>query len=246
MPFPRTWRPGCAAYLTAAVLAGMPSAARADLRFLGPVVDVGEVRSGVPLSHPFAFVNDGPGVAEITEVRPGCGCLMPRLPQRRVGPGEHGVVHADLNTLGQSAGPHTWRLHVRYRCGPAEGEAELTVTARVVTEVTVQPAALTVFAGGAVSQEVVLTELRPQPLTVTEVRASSPRPQCRRGEPGRDALGNWCRAVQVAVAEDCPEGRHDEFLDLYTTDPSYRHLRVPVTVVKRLRSRLAVTPGEVT
>src|SRR5205823_6646226 len=58
--------------------------------------------------------------------------------------------------------------------------------------------------------------------------------------------GQTTQSIRLAVTEDCAQGRHDEFLHLRTDDPEYQDLKVPVTVVKRSRQRLAATPSEVT
>src|SRR5947207_10267145 len=91
--------------------------ARADLRFDATAVNLGEIRAGVPLVSQFTFVNDDPGAVEVSEVRPGCGCLSARLEQRRFTAGQHGVIPLEIHTLGQAAGPHTWQLTIAYRDG---------------------------------------------------------------------------------------------------------------------------------
>jgi hypothetical protein len=230
----------CASILVC--LAG--STARADLRFAAPRAKVGELRSGAKVAHSFAFVNEGPDAVEILEARPGCGCLTP-LPARRVyGPGEEGSIPLEINARGQSAGPHTWRLALRYRAGAAERETTLEVTAQVLTEVTLQPAALTLFADGPLTQEIVLTDTRPHPLTVTATATSCPALRARLTEPYRDGLGHWLRKITLEI-DACPEGRHAERLLVYTNDPDYRELEVPITLVKRARQRLTATPDRV-
>jgi hypothetical protein len=42
-----------------------------------------------------------------------------------------------------------------------------------------------------------------------------------------------------------PDGRHDEALHLYTSDPEYPDLKMPFTVVKRSRRRVSATPAAV-
>src|SRR4051794_30336316 len=83
---------------------------RAELRFAARRADLGEVRSGAKRGHAFAFVNAGSGPAEIVEVRPGCGCLRPRLGRTVYQPGEQGTISLEVNARGESAGPHVWRL----------------------------------------------------------------------------------------------------------------------------------------
>ena len=58
---------------------GAPARLRAELRFQQTTCEVGEVRGGAVLVPRFTFTNVGSTPVEITEVRPGCGCLKPRL-----------------------------------------------------------------------------------------------------------------------------------------------------------------------
>lgn len=232
--------------ITLLMLVGGVSSARADLRFAQPAADAGEVRSGTPLVHAFGFTNPGPDPVEILEVQGSCGCLHPTAEPRTVPPGGEGKVRLEVHTLGQAAGPHTWRTRLRYRSGAAEYEMTLLLSARLVTEVTVQPASLTVFADGAVGHELLLTDLRPRPLGIAAVRATSPLLRPRVADEYRDGLGHLVRRIRLDVADDYPEGRHDEALDILTDDPAYQDLRVPVTVVKRARQRCTARPGAVT
>jgi hypothetical protein len=238
-----------AVVLLLCVLVGSPS--RAELRFGRTQVEVGEVRSGAPLAQRFAFVNDGPTPVAITAVQTSCGCLTPRLEPAGTSlphtyrPGEQGALLLEVNTLSQNQGVHTWRLVVCSETAGEPHETELRVSGRVVTEVAVQPAELTVFADAAVAHEIVITDVRPQPLHVTEVRGTSPRLTGRVTEQSRDAAGHWLCKVRLEVAGDYPEGRGQQILDIVTDDPTYRDLRVPLTVVKRGRQRLSASPSPV-
>jgi hypothetical protein len=220
--------------------------ARAGLRFEQTTVRVGEVRSGAALAEEFRFRNDGPGDVELLEARPSCGCLRPTLSRRLLHPGDAGAVRLEVNTLTQAAGPHAWQLHLRYRQGDAVEEEILQVAASVVPELTVQPAALTLFTDRALSQEVVLTDLRARPLEGIELRTSAAGLRASLMERARDAVGHPVFRIRLDVAADYPEGRYEEALDIYTGDPLYRHLQVPVTVVRQPHQRLAALPAEVT
>jgi hypothetical protein len=219
--------------------------ARADLRFPEPVADAGSVRTGAPLAHTFHFINTGPGTIEVTEARGSCGCLSPKLEKRVYAPGEEGDLVLEVNTLSQSAGGHSWRVYFNYREGNRLYQTTLRLGANVVTEITVQPAALTVFAEQAVGHEVLLTDQRPQPLAVSELRTSSPKLRSRIAGTYVDARGCRVCKIQLEVTEDYPEGRHEEVLDIHTDDPMYRDLRVPVTIVKRARQSVGVFPAQV-
>jgi hypothetical protein len=219
-------------------------AVRADLRFARTEANLGEVYSGKPLAHDFLFDNPGPEAIEVIDVRAGCGCLTPRLDTRTYRPGERGSLRVEVNTLTQPPGPNTWRVQVTYRCGDAVREVSLALSAEVLVEVSVQPAALNVIADRGVSHEVVVADRRDKPLNVTEVRTSSPHLHARVAEQYRDVLQRWIRKVRLDVADDFPEGRHEEAMTIYTDDPGYGELRVPVTVTKRPRQRVTATPNE--
>jgi hypothetical protein len=82
-------------------------------------------------------------------------------------------------------------------------------------------------------------------MTVRDVRASSEKILPRIGEPTVDAQGHTAWKVRLAVADDYPDGRHEEILCIYADDPRYREVRVPVTIIKRVQQRLAAAPSEV-
>jgi len=151
----------------------------------------------------------------------------------------------EINTLSQAPGPHTWAVTLKYQTANVSRELSLRLTARLVREVTVQPAALVVFADKIAQHELVLTDLRAEPLVIREACASSGKLCARIGDPTRDVHGHTTWKIRLAVADDYPDGRHEEILHVYTHDPRYQDLRVPLTVIKRVQQRLAATPGEV-
>jgi Protein of unknown function (DUF1573) len=221
------------------------TSARADLAFAKPTIDAGDVRSGTPLKRPFAFVNAGPDTVEITDLHTSCGCLKPTLAQRVYRPGERGEVVLDVHTLSQPAGEHTWRMRVVYRSGGESHEADLAITGRIVTEVAVQPASMTIFTDRAAAHEIALTDLRDRPLSVTAVHTSSPHLKAEVKQIGNDSAGHRVVTVALSLGADCPEGRHEEAVVLLTDDVDYRELSVPVTVVKNARQRVSASPGAV-
>jgi hypothetical protein len=223
-----------------------PAAARANLQFAAPQVNLGEVRTGKPLAHRFAFVNQGPEQVEITGLQPSCGCVTPRLPQRVYRPGEGGALRLEVHTLSQPPGPHRWTVQVNYRRGGVPGQVLLEMVARVVSEITVRPAALTIFAESAVGHDIILTDTRPRPLHVTALHASAPDLTARMTGTARDAAGHAISTVHLEMGNGFPEGRHEEEVVIHTDDPAYGELRVLVTVVKRPRQRLAALPDRVT
>jgi hypothetical protein len=227
------------------ILAATPTV-WADLRFAESAVDVGEVRSGAPLTHRFAFVNEGPEEVEITGLRASCGCMKPRLEQRKYGLGEKGALVLDVHTLGEVAGDHTWQLAVAYRCGSTLHEATLDLRGRVITEIVVQPPSLTLYTLGNLGHQLTLTDLRERPLTVVQVRTTSPGVKAQVTQTGQDLAGHRQITVGLRVEGTCPNGRYEEVVSLLTDDNTYPELRVPVTVVKRSRQRVSASPASVT
>ncbi len=235
------------AYLvTALVTVLVASTARAELRFQEPQANAGVVYTGAQLVHRFPFVNQGPGVVEVRDIRASCGCLAPRLPQRTYQPGQEGELELDVNTLSQAAGPHTWSVRLEYQSDGNSYISQVQLSAKVITEVTVQPAALVVVTDRAAGSTLLLTDLRPKPLTITRVEVSSSKLKTQTSPKYRDVQGHWATRIHLEVAADYPDGRHDEVLHIYTDDARYPDLRVPLTIIKRFRQRLAATPSQVT
>jgi hypothetical protein len=218
------------------MMAWLTPAVRADLHFQQPAADAGEVRGGAVLVHRFAFKNTGLQAIEITGVQSGCGCLTPKIEKRVYAAGEEGSLALEVNTLNQAGGAHDWRVEVGWRAGRNENAVTLHLKARVVADMVVQPAALTIFANGAVNHEILVIDRRPQALTVTAARTSSSLLKAQVHGTERDAGGHQVWRIRLDVAGDCPTGRHDEYLVIDTSDPGYRDLKVPVTIIKRARA----------
>lgn len=218
---------------------------RAELECARPMVEKGEVRSGTSLSHRFAFTNQGTETVEVTDVRPSCGCLAPKLEKRRFQPGESGELLLEVNTLTQPAGANTWRVTLHYKAGEHEHELSLYLNARVVTEISIEPPSLAIYTDTSISHEITVIDRRTEPLIVRAVSASSPYVRTHLGALRRDDAGRWVRAIQVEVLADCPEGTHEESLRICTSDPQYPELKVPFTIVKRAHQEVSAAPRAV-
>jgi hypothetical protein len=230
------------AAMLAIALGAVP--ARADLHFPEPVANAGLIYTGMPLVHEFPFENRGSETVVLLEARASCGCTKPRFAQAEYRPGEKGALTLEVNTLSQAPGPHTWIVTLKYRSGEVARDMVLQLNARLVSEVTVQPAVLIVFADKIGRHELCLSDRRPGGLEVLEVRSSSAKLIPRIGETTRDARGTH-RKIRLAVAEDYPDGRHEETIHIYTNDPRYPDIRVPVTLIKHTHQRITATPSTV-
>ncbi len=219
--------------------------ARADLRCAEAVVSLGSVKAGQPLSRRFTLINAGHDEVQITAVQPSCGCLKPRLEERRLRPGDSAVLVLEVNTLTAPAGPNSWRVQTMYTAGGQLLEITVELRATVVSEITVQPAALVLQTESSLGSDIVLTDARSTPLTVTGVRTTAPFLRASVTEPRVDANGRRVQVVHVDAESGVPDGRHDEMLQIYSSDPDYKELRVPVTVVKQSRQSVVANPAEV-
>jgi hypothetical protein len=253
---PAAIRPALGLCVLGLALSAAP--ARAGLECAEPTVRAGEVRSGTPLACDFHLVNRGTQPVEITDVRATCGCLKPQLDRRQVPPGTEAVVHIEVNTLTQPAGPHTWLIRVVYTEEGRPGELGLVLGAKILSEIAVQPPLLTLFlqagtagpgeptAGAAIGHTITVTDRRPRPLAITAVQSSSPYLRVHVGEARRDPAGHWARPLQVEVAADCPPGRQDAVLRILAEDATYPELNVPVTIVQRSATEVRASPEAVT
>jgi hypothetical protein len=100
----------------------------------------------------------------------------------------------------------------------------------------VQPAALTIFGDTTITQEILVTDSRPQPLAVTAACTNSSWLQSRIIQPDRNVVDHQVCRIRLEVAGICSAGRHDESVVISTSDPRYRELTVPVTIIKRAGS----------
>jgi hypothetical protein len=233
--------------LAVALIAAMAWCAvgRAALEIDPPLFYAGEVRAGAALSHRFTLVNRGSDAVELVEVRPSCGCMTATPDRRRFGPGESGSLLLEVNTLTQPDGPASWRVTLLCKSGESAEEKTLTLTARVQADITLDPSALVIVTEGAVNREIILSDRRPHPLTVVRAETTSPQVRTRVSEPSRGADGRWRWVVNLDALAEMPDGRHDEALHLYTSDPEYPDLKMPFTIVKRSRQRVSATPAAV-
>jgi len=238
-------RPRFLQAVTLIVVLASCAVSRAALEIDPPSFYAGDVRAGAALSHRFTLVNRGPDTMEIIEVRPSCGCTTATPDRRRFGPGESGSLLLEVNTLTQPDGPGSWRVTLFCKSGENAEEKSLALTAQVQADITLEPSALVIVTEGAVDREITLSDRRPHPLTVVKAETTSPLVRARMDEPGRGADGRWRCVVHLEAPADLPDGRHDEALHIYTSDPEYPDLKMPFTVVKRSRQRVSATPAAV-
>ncbi len=224
-----------------ALLPICPALAFAQLNFAAPTADLGEMRGGPVYQHRFEFVNESAKPIEITDIRLGCGCLQPVLDQRVYAPGEKGTLLLNVRTLGQPDGPRTWQAHICYRQADKVQETPLIVAARIRNEVTVGPSIIAMTVETTLTQELTITDLRTPPLKVVSVIASSPAVRIR----VQPTANGVTKAILEVSGAALGAGRQEEMLNIYTDDPYYRHLQVPITLTKVNRPAVSAAPDKV-
>jgi hypothetical protein len=228
-------------YCLPLLLLAAPTHADAGLRCVPAAVDLGEVRGGPSRQHRFDLINDGRTTIEIIDIERGCGCLTPRLERKSLGPGEKTSLVVELRTAGQPNGPRSWNLRLRYREGDTVREELLVVAATIRNEVTVQPTILALHVRGALRQEVAVTDLRTPPLKVTSVHVSSPAIRATVQPP----RGGVTRLTLDITAAELKPGAHDAMLSIYTDDPQYSPLQLPITLTRVEQLAVTATPSQV-
>jgi hypothetical protein len=215
--------------------------ATAQLRFVERTVDLGELRGGVVYQHRFEFINDSPNPTEITGIRLGCGCLAPVYDKRMYRPGERGSLLMYIRTLGQPDGTRSWNAHIQYRVADKQNEATLVIGAKIRNEIRITPSILAITVEGTLKQEVIVSDERAVPLNISSVLATSPA--IRAGVmPGKDGV------IKIALeinGSALTASHQEEMLNIYTDDPFYRHLQVPITLTKAARPSASATPPRI-
>ena len=210
-----------------------------------PVADRGQVRGGPVLAHQFEFSNRAASELEIVHVQPSCGCLAPKLSATRLKPGQSATLALSIGTISQPVGDNLWSVRLYYRiAGESDNRiAELRVKAKLVKEVSLEPAALRLMGGPGLAHEITLIDRRDKPLDLTGVFPSSNRITATMGDWKKTDAG-WVRKIQVKLAENCPPGKHEEMIQILSHDADYGEIRVPVTVVRHDKQRFLATPEE--
>jgi hypothetical protein len=151
----------------------------------------------------------------------------------------------EVNTLSEAPGRNTWQITMTYQTEGQSFEIPLRIAAKLRREIVVEPAAVMIMANAAISNEIQVTDLRAQPLSIKDVSTSAAGLKAHWEGESRDASGHRIQKIQLQLSGDFPEGRHNEILSIYTNDPAYREIKVPVTIVKHANQRLNATPGQV-
>jgi hypothetical protein len=212
------------------------------------LVDRGSLRGGPAITQSFEVVNRGAAELAIVHSQPSCGCLAPQISSRALKPGQSAAVRIHIGTLSQPEGENLWTVRIFYRIAGSEVDRtlDLQVKAKLTREVGIEPAALRLAGKPGLAHEITLTDLRAKPLEISGVATSSGRISAIIEQEWQAAGRGWQRKIRVMLTPECPTGKSEEIVQIFSLDPDYREMRLSVTVVRTDRQRFQVTPGEFT
>jgi hypothetical protein len=192
---------------------------------LGPIQPMGESRAT------FVFMNRGSSPVDISEVRPSCSCLQPRVDIRHFEPGEEGRIVLRIQPANETPGRKELFADVLYN-DPEPREVRLTFKLDIPQrQMTVTPPALIVF-HPAGSDETVATftvaDGRKKTFEILDATANSDLVSPVIGERKVSPTGEWSQTVQVTIPGELPKGKNQVLLRIRTSDLDYPELRVPM------------------
>lgn len=204
--------------------AAVPGEPAPRVRFEEPDYDFGEVEAGEEVEHTFVFENAGDSPLSVSKVVTRCGCTATASSDEEIPPGGTGGIQATLETRGFD-GALKKDLIVETN-DPERPVVRLTISGRVISEVTVEP--------GYLNWESLQPGERPRARKLTirfaegrelrleRVHAESPALILKKeSEDGRKAV------YSVALAEDLPEGRFAGRITIRSNSERLPEIHVP-------------------
>ena len=212
-----------------------------------PNADLGDVKSGPALKCEFELKHsEKRGSIAITGIASACGCSKLNVDRKLLEPGETAKLSVAINTLTQPEGPATWKCTVKYThdSDPTIRELELTLKAKIVREISVEPPVLALSTGGDTA--------RSHGITVTDRRAiggmTIVKATCTNAKitldikPAKPADTGTTQAIAVTIPGDLPTGSHDDVITLTTTDAACPELKLPLKIAKRAAGDVSLSP----
>jgi hypothetical protein len=199
------------------------------------LVDLGPVAPSEEIRAHFDFTNRGKAPLTVTDLVPSCGCLQPQMKKKTYRPGESGNFVVRVQTASENPGLKEYTITIRYT-DPAPREVD--VVFRVVlpdNQVTVRPRALAFYqlgeqGPGIAPQKIDVTDRRGRHLNITRVECSRDIADVELAEVDFDEAGHWHAQLNVTVPNRLPAGRVEATVHIFTDDPAYRMLRVPLII----------------
>lgn len=223
----------------------LSSTVQGQLQFTPAYLDLGDIKTGQVFSHQIKVTNGSPEPITVQEIKASCGCVRPVLEPSTLAPGATGILKLEINSLSASEGPTTFGLKLRYPESGQLKEQPFIITARVIQELIITPTSITSFGEKPRPQTITILDRRAKPIRPVKLERTSPYLDVSWIEP-TVAQPQPQYALEVKVREDIPTGRHDHEVIIHTDDADYPVLRIPISVVKKAKSRYVVSPYLVT
>jgi len=204
-----------------------------------------EAPSQPVVSKEFYFRNEGSESVQITDLVPSCGCLKPTASAPEIAPGEIGRITIPVRTANEPSGTREYLVTVRY-LDPSPREA--TLTWKVVLpekKLLIEPRVLMVIGdvAGADSHEVFVSDFRSShqenPLQIYRVESA---PDFINAEAaGQTSTATMSRTgLKVGFSAEMPAGQPRGMITLFTNDPEYPALQIPVIAGRPLKAEDSV------
>ena len=230
----------CVPVLLAVVFHGLGSRQRElttrreqpSLVFNQYLVNLGTVPPDEYVHARFVFQNKGTRPVTVSDLKPSCGCLNPRLEKRIYEPGESGEFFVRVSTANEQPGPQEYFVDVNYN----DGQPRTTRTTFKVTlpklSVTVAPKAIIFYqlSEGETTREVVVTDRRNRTLTPLDVGCEPMLAKAKTSDINDLGDGRRELRLKVTVSGKAAPGRQHAMITMTTDDPVFPVIRVPVII----------------
>jgi hypothetical protein len=164
--------------------------------------DGGTVEEGTVLQYRFTIANRGNAELVLTQVKPSCGCTVPRW-AKIIAPGKEGVIEAELKTTG-FRGSILKHLTV-FSNDPLRPQIELDLKASVTPLVQVQPGLVSLVAVDDQPVRQVFTLERTGGLPMQVLQVSATQPYVKTELTPLPGQGRY--ELAVTLTEETPWGR---------------------------------------
>jgi Protein of unknown function (DUF1573) len=182
----------------------------------------------------FSFKNVSNETITVTELRPSCGCLNPKLEQRVYKPGEEGEFHLRVDPTKEKPGPREYFVDVLYE-DPHPRSARLTYKLTIPDrKIDIAPKALVFYqisdSGESTTQKVVISDYRSRHFEVLGIESTSPLASAQLVSTELDESENLHVTLDVTVAGTVPPGTSRALINVRTDDPTFKVLQVPILI----------------
>ena len=203
-----------------------------------------EAESRPVITEEFFFRNQGQNPVEIAELKPSCGCLAPTATPRIIAPGETGRITLPVRTANEPSGLREYLVTVRYL---DPNPREVTLTCRMLLpqkKLLIEPRVVMVMGQPAPTavHEVAISDFREgrpqQPIQIARIEAT---PAFVQASLAVQSTGEELSQTRLNIRFDGtqPPGQHRGLVAVFTNDPDYPVIQIPVVV----GSRIISSPG---